>query len=151
MTLGFENIQNKVVSQALASGLFDKVNNHEPKSSPGLGLTAAVWVDSISPIPASGLAATSGRVVLKVRLYSNMLSDPQDAIDPELTNAVDVLLAAYSGDFSLGATVKNIDLLGAYGIPLSAQAGYLEMDGKMYRVMDINVPVVVNDIWSQNE
>ena len=90
-----------------ASGLFDRVNLHEPKNAPGGGLTAAVWADTMGPIPAaSGLASTSGRVVLKVRTYTNMMSEPQDAIDPAMLRAVDILLTAYSGDFTLGGLVQ---------------------------------------------
>ncbi len=148
MSLGFDNILNQVVSHALAVGLFDQVNSHEPKSAPGNGLTAAIWVDYIGPTK-SGLASTTGKLILKIRLYSSMLQEPQDAIDPELTNAVDVLLSAYSGDFDLGANVRNIDLLGATGIPLSAQAGYLHQDVTYYRVFDITLPCIINDIWIQ--
>jgi hypothetical protein len=42
-----------------------------------------------------------------------------------------------------------VDLLGAHGIPLSARAGYDEQDSKMFRVMDINLPLVINDVWQQ--
>jgi hypothetical protein len=151
MTLGFEVVQNKVVSYALSSGLFEQVNLHEPKSSPGTGLTCAIWIQSISPInSASGLASTSGRILFMIRLYQNMLMEPQDAIDPELVNAVDVLMGTFSGDFDLGSTVKNIDLLGQYGVALNAISGFTTVDGKMFRVFDIFLPVIINDIWQQS-
>jgi hypothetical protein len=143
-------ILNAAQSHALASGLFEAVNGHEPKSAPQNGLTAALWADAIGPDPtASGLAATSGLVVLKVRLYTSMLSEPQDAIDPAMLGAVDVLMTAYSGDFELGGLVRNVDLLGATGTSLSARAGYLNQDGKLFRVMDITLPLIVNDLWGQ--
>jgi hypothetical protein len=150
MSLGASAIVNAVISHAMASGLFDRVSGHEPKNAPGSGLTAAVWADTIGPVPAaSGLASTSGRVVLKVRLYTNMLQDPQDAIDPAMLTAVDILMTAYSGDFTLGGLVRNIDLLGAHGTGLSAQAGYLNVSGQMMRVYDITLPIVANDLWIQ--
>ena len=150
MSLDASAIVDAVASHAMASGLFDRVNLHEPKNAPGGGLTAAVWADTMGPIPAaSGLASTSGRVVLKVRTYTNMMSEPQDAIDPAMLRAVDILLTAYSGDFTLGGLVRNIDLLGAHGTGLSAQAGYINVSGQMMRVYDITLPIVANALWTQ--
>src|SRR6185437_10624643 len=61
------------------------------------------------------------------------------------------LMGAFSGDFDLGgvADVREVDLLGANGTKLSAQAGYVEIDRRMYRIMTINIPIVINDAFSQ--
>jgi len=143
-------ILDPLVSHALASGLFERVNQHEPKSAPHTGLTAALWGDRIGPVPAgSGLARTTGRIVFNLRIYQNMLSEPQDAIEPGMLSAVDALMTAYSGDFQLGGNVRNIDLLGAAGIPLEAQAGYITQDGRLYRVYTLTVPAIVDDLWEQ--
>lgn len=149
MSLNTEAILDKVTSHAMALGLFEKVNTHEPKNAPGNGLTAAIWVQTIGPVRSSGLAKTSALVVYTVRLYANMLADPQDAIDPKLVSAVDVLFTAYAGDLDLGDTVRNVDLLGANGVTLNAQAGYLNADGKNFRIMDITLPLIINDAWDQ--
>lgn len=144
-------ILDRVQSHALASGLFDRCNTHEPKQAPGKGLSAAIWAQEIRPLPSrSGLAATSTRLVMNIRLYSSMVQEPQDAIDPNLTAACDTLMAAYSGDFELGGEVAEVDLLGAYGEPLSARAGYLEQDHRMFRVYTITMPVVINDNYEQS-
>lgn len=139
-----------ITSHASSLGLFERVNTHEPKNAPGNGLTCAVWMESIGPLKSSGLPATTGLVTFNVRVYASMLSEPQDAIDPNITEAVDLLLDTYSGDFDLGDNqVRNIDLLGAYGRGLSARAAYIPIDNKLYRCMTIELPVVVNDIWAQ--
>jgi hypothetical protein len=148
MSLNTAATLDAIASHAMATGRFDRVNTHEPKNAPGNGLSVAIWVDSITPTQ-SGLAATTARVVYNVRVYTSMLSEPQDAIDPNLIEAADVLLEAYSGDFSLGGNVRNVDLLGASGPPLSAQAGYLSQDNKVYRVMTITLPLILNDAWTQ--
>jgi hypothetical protein len=151
VALAVETILDGIVSPMLASGLFARVNAHEPKSAPGGGLTAAVWLDSTAPaLGGSGLAATSVRLVFKVRLYTSMLAEPQDAIDPDMLRALDALMGAFSGDFDLGGTVRQVDLLGAYGVPLSSQAGYLNQDGKLMRILDITLPLIVNDVWTQS-
>lgn len=143
-------IINAAVSHAMASGLFDRVNGHEPKSAPGAGLTAAVWVQRISPVQAnSGLASTSARVELTVQLYTSMLAEPADMIDPNLLTACATLMGAYSGDFTLGDLVECVDLLGMAGEPMQAKAGYLQQDNKLYRIMAITLPVIVADAWDQ--
>lgn len=152
MSLDIRSILDAMASHAMASGLFDTVNRHEPKSKPGNGITAAIWPQTIRPTPrGSGLISTTSRIELTVRLYSPMLSEPQDDIDPALVGACDLLMAAYSGDFTLGGIIKEIDLLGEYGEPLSARAGYLNIDGKIFRIYDVTVPVIVNDLWTQGE
>lgn len=140
-----------VTDHALTLGLFERVNQHEPKNAPGRGLTAAVWVDDISPVRAGGLDSTTVRFAVMVRLYSSMLMEPQDSIDPNLVEAVDQLIAAYSGDFELGGglNVRMVDLLGQFGVPLSAKAGYLEQDRKLFRVMTVTNPIIINDAWEQ--
>lgn len=142
-------ILNQVVSHALRIGHFERVNQHEPKNAPPNGLSCAIWLDSISPVRSSGLSSTSGRVAFMVRIYTNMLSEPPDFVDPNILKAAIGLMDAYSGDFELGDTVRNVDLLGMTGTSLSAQAGYLSQDGKLYRVMTITLPLIVNDIWDQ--
>jgi len=152
MSIDTKGIVEAVASHAAASGYFERVNSHEPKNAPGNGLTTAVWMQRLAPLaPASGLAATAALLVVNVRVYSNMLTEPQDAIDPNLVAAVDALVNAYTGDFTLGGRIRNVDLLGQFGTSLSAEAGYLEQDRKMFRVMTLTVPLVINDAWTQSE
>lgn len=150
MSLDTLSILNAVQSHAMASGHFERVNRHEPKNAPGNGLSAAIWVDRIEPVQSSGLSSSSAIVTLNIRVYTNMLAEPQDAIDPNIATAVDALIGAYSSDFELGGNVRCVDLLGQSGQGLTAQAGYLEQDHKMYRVMTISLPLIVNDVWSQS-
>ncbi len=141
-------LYDAVVSHALTLGQFEQVNTHEPKNAPGNGLDCAVWVQEIGPT-SSGLAATSARVEFSVRIYSNMIQEPQDLIDPNIFKAVDALLTAYSGDFTLGGTVRAVDLSGMGGNPLKAVAGYLGVDNKLFRIMTVTLPVLINDAWTQ--
>lgn len=144
-------ILNAIESHAGASGLFERVNGHEPLGVPGSGLTAAVWADTIDPVAlASGLAATSLRIGFMVRIFSSAIQPPLDAIDPAILSASVALMIAYSGDFDLGASVRNVDLLGAHGTALRAQAGYVNMDGTLMRVMTITLPVICNDVLTQS-
>lgn len=144
-------IFDAVVSDAQASGYFNRVNKHEPKRAPGYGITAAVWLQGISPLPqASGLSATSGRVLFILRMYTRMLQEPQDMIDPMMMRAASNLMRRYHDDFDFAGAIRNVDLLGNFGAPLECTAGYLEQDKIEYRTMDIMIPCIVNDIWPQN-
>jgi hypothetical protein len=141
---------DQVRSHAMSLGVFDRVNTHEPKNAPGNGLSCSIWTDIIEPLPdASGLAATSGRVAFHVRVMGNMLAEPQDDIDPQILVAVTTLIGEYSGHFTLGGTVRDVDLLGAHGEPLKAQAGYLDIDRRLFRIFVITLPVIINDLWTQ--
>lgn len=148
MALDIEGILDQVVNHAYRSGYFERVNTHEPKNSPGNGLTAAVWMDYLGPTT-SGLASTSVLVILKIRIYGNMLQEPQDEIDPDITLAAAGLIESLSGDFELSGAARCVDLLGESGERLSARAGYLNVSGVLYRVMDITLPILVNDVWTQ--
>lgn len=150
MSINATSVMDKMQSHAMALGVFERVNLHEPKNAPGSGLSAAIWIDYIGPVPtSSGLAATSSLLVFNIRIYSSMLAEPQDYIDPNVIDAVDLLMGAYSGNFELGSSVAWIDLLGQSGRQMEAQAGYINQDGKLFRIMTITLPVVLNDVWSQ--
>lgn len=150
MSLNVEALTDAMVSAVAALGYFERINLHEPKrAQAGAGLTAACWVQRIAPVRSSGLASTSGRVEFTLRIYCPMLAEPQDAIDPDVLRATDAVLAAFSGDFTLGGAIREVDLLGQFGNPLSGQAGYIPQDGRLFRVMDITLPLIINDIWNQ--
>lgn len=144
-------IMGALISHALSLGLFNEVNGHEPKAAPMNGLYGALWVNGLEPARArSGLAATSCRLSFNFRVGTNMIAEPQDDIDPQILVTTAALMQQYSGDFELGGYAAFIDLLGAHGPSLSAQAGYLDQDGRKYRVMVITIPVIVNDVFTQS-
>lgn len=147
-----DSIFDAVVSDVQRSGYFDQVNEHEPKRAPQgrTKLSAAIWVQSIAPIGSiSGSATTSARIVFIVRMYHNMITGQPDLMERRLLKATSNLIRRYHDDFDFEGMIRNIDLLGAYGISLSANAGYVEHDKVNFRVMDLLVPCLVNDVWPQ--
>ena len=144
-----DSLFSEVVSHASSTGLFDRVAQHEPKNAPGNGLSCVIWQDAIDPVRSSGLASVSGRVTLKVRIYSSLLAKPEDAVEPKVMTAAATLMSEYCGHFTLDGTVRFVDLLGAEGTPLSARSGYIEQDGKHYRVMEITLPVIISDMFGE--
>lgn len=151
MAIGITRLIDAISSHAASTGFFTSVQNHEPKNAPpGEGLHCAVFLNAFSPSPrASGLDSTTARVELTVRLYNPFLSQPEDLIDPRLADAADKLFELYTGDFELGGSARNVDVLGAHGAALSCRAGYQKVDTATFRVIDITVPIIVNDSWEQ--
>lgn len=150
MSLNGNAILNAVISHAMELGLFERVNGHEPRNASGSGMTCAVWIDTLRADPArSGLAVTSAHMVLRLRIYSSMLQEPADAIDPQIIDAVDVLFNVYVGDFTLGDLVFAVDVEGMAGPRLEAQAGYITQDGQQMRVMTITLPLLIGDVWTE--
>jgi hypothetical protein len=138
-----------LTSTAAGLGVFDQVNGHEPKNAPpGVQVTCSVWCSDLRPA-SSGLASVSVRQEFTLRLMTSMLAEPQDAIEPQLLIACDALFSALCGAVQMGGLLRLIDIFGSEGEPLRMQAGYLNQDGKLFRVMDVLCPIVINDVWTE--
>jgi hypothetical protein len=144
-----EQLISALASVCSATGSFEWVNQHEPKGAPE-GLGAAVWIQSMAPAAQrSGLNATSVRFECSIRIYTNMLQEPQDYIDPAMTKAAWRVMVALTGGITLNGQVEYIDILGSDGAPLAWEAGYIDIDKRMFRVITITVPMVIEDAWVQ--
>ncbi|WP_060888067.1 hypothetical protein [Streptomyces caniscabiei] len=149
MALDLASPRSWLTSHAQALGLFGQVLGHEPVSAPGSGLTFAVWLGSIGPTESSGLNSTSARVTFNGRVYLPADTEPMDDVDLVIGGAAAAVIGAYSGDFTLGGTVRNIDLLGEGEEALRAKFGYLQLGSTTYRVATLTIPTIVNSVWTQ--
>lgn len=148
--IDIDGITNALHSHVAASGYFDSVNGHEPKSAPGEGLSAAIWFNLFRPAQSSGLSSSSVVVTMNIRCMSSMLAQPMDAIDPNLVKAADYLCNELASDFSLGSVVRSVDVRGMDSEGITAESGYISISEKMFRIIDIVVPVIVNDAWTES-
>lgn len=137
-------------SKAQGLAIFESVVTHEPKAAPQSLPFLALWLGPLTPLPAnSGLPATSARIALRGRIYVSDLKKPEDQLDAQLLSLTVTLLGAFSGAFTLGGQVELIDLLGMYGEAMSGQPGYLAHDDKFFRVMELNLPLIIDNLWEQ--
>ena len=142
---GFDvgQIMNALASYAGQIGAFERIQLHEPKTAVSSGLSVAVWFQSIDPIQSlSSLAKTSLRIEFVFRLYDNMLREPADEIDPEMTRVVNLLFNALHAGFTLGGLITQVDVIGTYGPPLRSQAGYIQQEKKLMRAVSVYIPCI---------
>lgn len=149
MTLDLATPRSWLTSHAQKLGLFENVLGHEPVSAPGSGLTYAVWLGGIGPTQSSGLNSTSARVTFNGRVYLPADTEPMDDVDIVIGEAAASVIGAYSSDFTLGGSVRNVDLLGEGEEALRARLGYLQLGSTTYRVATLSIPTIVNDVWTQ--
>lgn len=149
MALDLTTPRNWLTSHAQTLGLFGQVLAHEPVSAPGSGLTFAVWLGDIGPTQRSGLNSTSARVTFNGRVYLPADTEPMDDVDIVIGGAAASVIGAYSSDFTLGGSVRNVDLLGEGEAALRARLGYLQLGSTTYRVATLSIPTIVNSVWTQ--
>jgi hypothetical protein len=152
MALAVKDITTALMTHAGGSGLFEYVAGHAVISAHASGLAWWCYVERIQPWAArSGLATTSAVLTYRVMVTMNTTTyEPLDDVDPAVTGATDALLRLYVGDFTLSGLVSNVDVFGAGGRRLAAEAGWMTLaDGGRYRSMIITLPLVINDLWDE--
>ncbi len=143
-----DDLFSKMASGMAASGLFVATIQHEPKAAPSpSGVTGAVWSAGIVPASESGMTSMSIVLTFQCRIYSSMMAEPQDGIDPAVLAATDAFIAYLCSDFDLCDTVRMIDFYGNASEGLRTQSGYLTQDKMVFRVMDVFVPIIINDAY----
>lgn len=147
-------IYDALQDKARALKLFRSINGAEPLNPPTSGLSYSLMFGKLGPARrASGLASTSGRLEFTARVEAPRTSQTQEQTDKALLYAVVSLMVAYSGDFELAdvpdGLVQSIDLLGAYGTPMEAIGGWITQGEVPYRMADMTLAVILNDVFPQ--
>jgi hypothetical protein len=152
---GLGNAYGSLLDLVAGIGLGNEVIDHEPLSAPdGEGVIACVFPsDPMGPLAeSSGLAAADARLVLTVRLMYDAMVQPQGVMprgrEIELLEAFDRLMDALCADLTLGGDARSIDVLGESGEGLAGQFGYATIDRTTFRIVDVTVPVMINNVWT---
>lgn len=136
-------------SHALSLGVFGAVNRHEPTSAPALGssMLLALTAGQLEPVLSSGLNSVSYRWQIEGRVFRADM-DPNEMVEPELMTAVTALFTSLAGHFTLGGLIRYVDFYGSDGEKLAAKPGYAQHDDVTYRIVDLTIPLIINDVMS---
>ena len=139
-----------VQSHLMATGYFQGgVLIGEPKA-PVAEFTAGVMLGSDAiQVVALTLGAPIERHGILVRIYYpiNFDVDSDEQVELRITQLTSDTMKSIVEDFQLGGTaIRNVDLGGEHGTPLSAQAGFLQIADTQHRIVDITVPLIVDDV-----
>ena len=147
-----KSVLDKLRSIGQETGIFAGVDGHEPKSAPVLGqggIHLALFSGIVTPSgEQSGLNSASIRWQIEGRVYRNAMSEPADDIDPETLGAASTYLTALMGQFTLGGLIRCVDIYGMAGDPLKATPGYIEQDKVVYRAIELEIPLLLNDVYN---
>ena len=147
MAFDIKNTLHAVETYVQNLGLFSTVQIGEPKQAVGQGLHAAIYMQSVSIIMIYVGGETRDSHIVQLRVYKDMLAentDPQNNLESELASVVSKLMENLLGDTDLESSIMSIDAGGMDGGSMTATYGYLTLGGVMYRVVDINIPLIVN-------
>lgn len=131
----------KVQSYLVSDGGFKGATIGEPKSlAVGTEIAAAVFMRGVSITKFFVNGGTEETHTVNVRLYRDMLMEPTKDMEIEVAVAVQRIVSDLLGDFDLGGTIRNVD-----GVNVRTDWGYGDVGGKMYRIADITLPLIVDD------
>jgi len=132
-------IFDALLSKLLASGfVYGQIS--ESKKPPE-DRTVAVLFGGAGVTQVHGTTG-SGQVDFILRFMYNAFAEPAAGVEKDIAKAVLEIMDDLAGNFNFGIdSVRNV-------IPLTneATAGYVELGGVMYRIADLKVEVLVNDI-----
>ncbi len=130
----------------LSSGLFlGGAQIGEPKAPQAAGFAASVF-NGAWHVAQLTLNNTIEEHVVIVRIYRNMLADPEADIETDVANRMDLLKAFVAGHYQLdNAGIRAVDVGGMYGTALRGQFGYADIAGTMHRFAEMSLPVIVDD------
>ena len=147
MAFDIKNTLHAVETYVQNLGLFSTVQIGEPKQAVGQGLHAAIYMQSLSIIMIYLGGETRESHIVQLRVYKDMLAentDPQNNLESELASVVSKWMENLLGDTDLESIIMSIAAGGMDGGSMTATYGYLTLGGVMYRVVDINIPLIVN-------
>lgn len=136
---------DRLQSYVQAHGGFRNVVVGEPKSPPTDSLSAAIWTQSVDVTKVFLGGGTREVYSVLVRVYRNWLSEPRDQVEKDLAHSVSALMEDLLADFELGGGVVAIDPAGMEGSGVTIRWGHVEISNVMFRVVDITLPLIVDD------
>lgn len=131
--------------QTLLQGLasLSTVQIGEPMAPP-VDKTASIFMmDNVQS--STTLSGTIEDYGIQIRVYYNALHEPTQDIEFDTQQAASDIVVALAANFTLGGEVRAVDFAGENGGKVTVRWGHLDVSGTMYRVVDIAVPLIVDD------
>jgi hypothetical protein len=150
-------LYDALVDMAKRSGLFDGgTADHESRSTPER-LSCEVLMGPLKAVGrASGLSASSARQEFTIRVRGPRMAEPDGETDRSILYAAVYMMTAIHQDLDLdevgevaAGMVRNVDVLGTAGDPIGMQPGWLQQSGAPYRVAEVTVGIILNDVFPQ--
>ena len=149
MAFNIKNSLDAIASHISRTGYVNDVRIGEPTSPPDAvdKMHAAIYMTSAS-VAELTLSTTIELHVVTVRLYRRAAfgqGDDAGQVESEMALALSQISSNLIGEFDLGGTLRAIDSGGQYGTGYSATWGYVQLSSTVYRIIDITIPLIVDD------
>lgn len=141
-------IQKALASHVKALGRIERVQEFDPTNAPGKGITACLVAATGDPRPPTGLDRSALRLVWTVRFLMPP-GAPLGSVDPLLMGKAGNLITRLAADLTLGGLVRVIDLRGMSGTSVEWRFGWVTIDQTLYRLLDVTVPLIINDVFPE--
>ena len=145
MVFAIKDTLKVIESKIAASGQVRQTQVGEPKSPPSTLPAAAIFMDSVRIYKMTVDGGTGEVHAVNIRIYADMLAEPQEWNEYGLAEVAENLINKLLTDADLNSKIMTIDAAGMAGQGLEMRWGYLDVSGKMHRIVDIGLPLLVND------
>ena len=153
MAFNIKTTLDAISSHISRSGYVNDVRIGEPVAPPDAPdkMHAAIYMASANVVGLT-LSNTVEVHLVTVRLYRRAAfgqGDDAGQVEAEVALAVSQISSNLIGEFDLGGTSRNIDVVGQYGQNISATWGYVTLGNTVFRTVDLAVPLVIDDSATQ--
>ena len=112
---------------------------------PNQPLAAAIFMRSVRVYAVTAGGGIREVHTVTVRIARNTLNVPTEDIENNMADVVSRFLSKLLADSDLGTTVLSLDVAGMAGSPISTEWGFLELKTLWFRIVDIHLPILVDD------
>ena len=148
MAFDTSSTMDAVASHMTRSGYFPggvQIGEYtSPPDAIGTQLAGAIFMMNSSIVLLFADGGTREVHVLMLRVYSDF-KDQTNTNEKRLALSVNQIASNILADSDLGSTIMSVDVTGQYGTGVSMEWGQLTISDRMYRVVDITLPFIVDD------
>ena len=149
MAFNIKNTLGAIESHISSTGYVSNVQVGEPVSPPDANdkIFGAIFMNSANVVELS-LGTTIELHSVTVRLHRRAAfgqGDNAGEVEEEMALALSQISSNLIGEFDLGGTLRAIDIAGQYGSALTATWGYVTIAQTMFRIVDLVLPLIVDD------